>query len=158
MYIKESISAFTLLVAQVPEGDYELPLGRAEMVKEGTDCTLIGWGSQVRVLLEAAEMAQERDGVSCEVIDLQSILPWDKKAVLDSVHKTGRLLVAHEAPKTGGFAAEIAATVQEEAILKLKSPISRVTGWDTPFPLVFERLYLPDKLRCYEAIQKTINF
>ena len=71
--------------------------------------------------------------------------------------KTGRLLIAHEAPKTGGFAAEIAAQIQEECIFDLKGPIIRVTGWDTPFPLVFERLYLPDKLRCYEAIIKSIT-
>ncbi len=142
----------------VPEEDYELPLGKADIVQEGSDITLVGWGNQVRILLEAAKMAQEQDGFTCEVIDLQSILPWDKETILGSVHKTGRLLIAHEAPKTGGFAAEIAATVQEEAILTLKSPISRVTGWDTPFPLVFERVYLPDKLRCYEAIKKAIKF
>lgn len=151
---------FTLpiLVEQVPVDDYELPLGKAELVQEGEDVTLVGWGTQVRVLLEAAKMAQEKEGISCEVIDLQTILPWDKEAIMASVKKTGRLLIAHEAPKTGGFAAEIAATVQEEGILWLKSPIARVTGWDTPFPLVFERLYLPDKLRCYEAIRKLINF
>ena len=135
-----------------------MPLGKADVVREGKDITLVGWGNQVRVLMEAARMAEEKDGISCEVIDLQSILPWDKAAILKSVNKTGRLLIAHEAPKTGGFAAEVAASVQEEAILSLKSPIARVTGWDTPFPLVFEKLYLPDKLRCYEAIKKTINF
>ena len=128
------------------------------MVQEGSDVTLVGWGNQVRVLMEAAKMANEKHSISCEVIDLQSILPWDKRTILASVAKTGRLLIAHEAPKTGGFAAEIAATVQEEAILCLKSPIVRITGWDTPFPLAFELLYLPDKLRCYEGIMKTINF
>ena len=106
---------------------------------------------------EASNIARENNKISCEIIDLQSILPWDKQAIVNSVKKTGRLLIAHEAPKTGGFAAEIAAEIQEECIYELKSPIIRVTGWDTPFPLVFERIYLPDKLRCYEAILKSMK-
>lgn len=145
-------------VDQVSTDDYELPLGKAEVVQEGSDITLVGWGTQVHVLLEAAKLAAEKDQLSCEVIDLQTILPWDKDTIIKSVRKTGRLLIAHEAPKTGGFAAEIAAQIGEDCILDLKAPIGRVTGWDTPFPLVFEKLYLPDKLRCYEAIKKTINF
>lgn len=103
-------------------------------------------------------MAKIQNDISCEVIDLQTISPWDKKAIISSVQKTGRLIIAHEAPKTGGFAAEIASEVQENCIYNLKSPIIRVTGWDTPFPLVFERIYLPDKLRCYEAIIKSMKF
>lgn len=110
------------------------------------------------MLQDAANMAAIQHQISCEVIDLQTILPWDKDTVLQSVRKTGRLIIAHEAPRTGGFAAEIAAEVQEECMLHLKSPILRVTGWDTPFPLVFEKLYLPDKLRCYEAIKKAVEF
>ena len=106
---------------------------------------------------EAAKIAKDCNKISCEIIDLQSILPWDKDTIIASVRKTGRLLIAHEAPKTGGFAAEIAAEVQEKCIYELKSPIIRVAGWDTPFPLVFESIYLPDKLRCYEAILKSIK-
>mgnify|MGYP006319897001 CR=1 FL=1 len=118
----------------------------------GADITLIGWGAQITVLKEASRLAKEKNNVSCEIIDLQTIMPWDKKAIVKSVQKTGRLIIAHEAPKTAGFAAEIAAQIQEECIYNLKSPILRVTGWDTPFPLVFEKVYLPDILRCYEAI------
>lgn len=127
------------------------------MVEEGEDITCVGWGAQIKALKEASKMAKEKKNISCEIIDLQSILPWDKQAIVSSVKKTGRLLIAHEAPKTGGFAAEIAAEIQVECIYNLKSPIIRVTGWDTPFPLVFERFYLPDKLRCYEAILKSLK-
>lgn len=102
-------------------------------------------------------MAAESKGVSCEIIDLQTILPWDKKTIVDSVKKTGRLIVTHEAPKTAGFAAEIIAEIQNECIYHLKSPMLRVTGWDTPFPLVFEPMYLPDKYRCYEMILKSMS-
>jgi 2-oxoisovalerate dehydrogenase E1 component beta subunit len=112
----------------------------------------------LNVLIEAAKMAKTQKNISCEVIDLQTISPWDKSTIVSSVKKTGRLIIAHEAPKTGGFAAEIAAEIQEECIFDLKSPILRVTGWDTPFPLVFERIYLPDKLRCYETILKSIKY
>lgn len=124
----------------------------------GNDVTLVGWGAQVNVLREASKLAKSQNNISCEVIDLQTILPWDRQAIIQSVKKTGRLLIAHEAPKTGGFAAEIAAEIQEECIYDLKAPIIRVTGWDTPFPLVFERLYLPDKLRCFEAIVKSMKY
>lgn len=128
-----------------------------DIIYVGEDITCVGWGAQIKALMEASKMAKELNNVSCEIIDLQSILPWDKHTVVESVKKTGRLLIAHEAPKTGGFAAEIATEIQEECIYELKSPIIRVSGWDTPFPLVFERIYLPDKLRCYEAILKSIK-
>lgn len=118
----------------------------------------MGWGAQVNVLREASKLSKSGNNISCEIIDLQTILPWDRKTIVQSVKKTGRLLIAHEAPKTCGFSAEIAAEIQEECIFDLKAPIIRVTGWDTPFPLVFERLYLPDKLRCYEAIVKSMKY
>lgn len=127
------------------------------MYFQGSDVTLVGWGAQINVLREASKIAKAQNNISCEIIDLQTILPWDKQTITNSVHKTGRLIIAHEAPKTGGFAAEIAAEIQDHCIYNLKSPIIRVTGWDTPFPLVFERIYLPDKLRCYEAILKSVK-
>jgi 2-oxoisovalerate dehydrogenase E1 component beta subunit len=146
------------IVEEVPEDDLLIPLGKAETVQEGSDVTLVGWGAQVHVLKEAADMANAEKGISCEIIDLQTILPWDRDAIAASVSKTGRLVIAHEAPKTSGFGAEIAAEIQEQCMLQLKSPIFRVAGWDTPFPLVFEKLYLPDKLRCYEAIVKSFQY
>ena len=98
----------------VPVGDYELPLGKAEVLTQGTDLTVVGWGAQLYVLENAIQLAQKKmPGLSVELIDLRSILPWDVETVCNSVNKTGRLLIAHEAPKTQGFAAEIATTVME---------------------------------------------
>lgn len=142
---------------EVPESDYQLPLGEAEVIKEGSDITLLAWGAQMEVIEEAAGLA-EKEGISCEVIDLRSILPWDVETVANSVLKTGRLLISHEAPLTGGFAGEIAATIQERCFLYLESPISRVTGLDTPFPLTLEKEYLPDRLKVFEAIKASVAY
>ena len=141
----------------VPLRDYEIELGKAELVKVGTDITVVGWGAQVYVLEQACEMA-EQIGISCELIDLRSLLPWDADAVEASVKKTGRLVVSHEAPITGGFGGEIAAAMQERCFLHLESPIQRVCGYDTPFPLVFEKAYVPDALRNFEAIKEAVRF
>ncbi len=145
-------------VSQVPEQDYELPLGVAEVVQQGTDITLLGWGAQMVQIVKAAEKAAVDDGISCEVIDLCTLLPWDRETVSTSVCKTGRLLISHEAPLTGGFAGEIAATIQEQCFLNLEAPISRVAGLDTPFPLIQEKQYLPDYLKIYEAIKSSLAF
>ena len=125
---------------EVPVHDYELPLSAAEVVREGTDVSLVGYGAQMRVLERAADMAQEQLNVSCEVIDLRTILPWDRETVFASVNKTGRCIVSHEAPITGGFGAEVAAAVQEECFLRLEAPVDRVCGYDTPFPLAHEKV------------------
>ena len=144
-------------VGEVPVTDYELPIGVAEVVQEGTDITLLGWGAQMIQINKAAEMAAG-EGISCEVIDLRTLLPWDRDTVATSVSKTGRLLISHEAPLTGGFAGEITATIQERCFLSLESPITRVAGLDTPFPLIQEKQYLPDYLKIYEAIKASVNF
>lgn len=144
-------------VGEVPEEDYELPLGKAEVVTEGSDISLLAWGAQMEVMGKAAEMA-DKVGISCEIIDLRSILPWDVETVCQSVVKTGRLLISHEAPQTGGFASEIAATVQERCFLNLESPIARVCGLDTPYPLAHEKEYMPDHLKVFEAIKRTVNY
>lgn len=144
-------------VEEVPVGDYEVPLGKARVVREGKDVTLVGWGGQVGVMLKAVALAEEA-GISCEVIDLRTLLPWDEEAVYNSVVKTGRLIVTHEAPKTAGFAAEISAAVTEECFLNLESPIQRVCGYDTPFPLIYEKFYVPDHIKIFEAIKKSVNF
>lgn len=125
-------------VGEVPEEEYTIPLGKAEVMKEGSDITLLAWGAQVEMIEKAAEMA-EKDGVSCELIDLRTILPWDIETVAKSVTKTGRLLVTQEAPLTGGFASEIAATIQDRCFLYLESPIARVCGLDTPYPLSMKK-------------------
>jgi 2-oxoisovalerate dehydrogenase E1 component beta subunit len=144
-------------VGEVPEGDYEIPLGFAEVVQQGTDITLLGWGAQMAQIIKAAELAVD-EGISCEVIDLCSLLPWDRDCVAQSVTKTGRLLISHEAPLTGGYAGEIAASIQQHCFLSLEAPISRVTGLDTPFPLIHEKHYLPDHLKIFESIVATCNY
>ncbi|MES1908003.1 MAG: hypothetical protein MHM6MM_001017 [Cercozoa sp. M6MM] len=153
----EPKALYRTAIDDVPEESYELPLETADIVREGTDVTLIAWGNQVNVVLAAAEKAAEK-GVSCEVIDLQTIVPWDIQTVTQSVLKTGRCVVSHEAPLTGGFAGEIAATVQDECFLSLEAPVQRVCGYDTPFPLILEKVYLPDTLKVYEAIMKSVSY
>jgi 2-oxoisovalerate dehydrogenase E1 component beta subunit len=144
-------------VGEVPDDAYQLPLSEAEIIKEGSDVTVLGWGAQMEVIDQAVERA-EKEGISCEVIDLRTILPWDVDTVASSVFKTGRLVVTHEAPLTGGFAGEIATTIQERCFLYLESPIARVTGLDTPFPLVLEKEHLPNHLKVYDAIRASVEF
>jgi len=141
----------------VPVGDYELPLGQAEVVRAGTDLTLVGWGSQVARLEAAAERAAA-EGISCEVIDLQTIVPWDVDAVEASVKKTGRLIVAHEAPSTNGFGAEIGQKIQERCFLHLEAPIQRVCGFDTHFPYAWEEFYVPSATRVFAAIKSSMSY
>jgi 2-oxoisovalerate dehydrogenase E1 component beta subunit len=143
--------------SEVPIRDYELPIGKAEVLKEGKDITVIGWGSQLYVLEKAVAMAAEV-GIDCELIDLRTIVPWDIETVVNSVQKTGRALVSHEAPLTGGFGSEVAATIQERCFLYLESPVMRAAGLDTPFPLVHEKYYVPDAVKCFEMIKKTVNY
>ncbi|GIU06245.1 2-oxoisovalerate dehydrogenase subunit beta [Shewanella sp. c952] len=144
-------------VGEVRDGDFEIELGKAEVVQQGTDITLLGWGAQMEILENAADMAAKK-GISCEVIDLRTLSPWDVDTVAASVKKTGRLLINHEAPLTGGFAGEIAATIQEECFLYLESPIARVCGLDTPYPLIHEKEYMPDALKTFEAIKASVKF
>lgn len=144
-------------VGEVPEEDYQLPLGKAEVLQTGTDITLLAWGAQMEIIEKSAQMASN-DGISCEVVDLRTIVPWDIETVSNSVMKTGRLLISQEAPLTAGFASEIAATIQSECFLHLESPIARVCSLDTPYPLALEKEYISDHLKVYEAIIKTINF
>lgn len=144
-------------IGEVPEEDYQLPLGKAEVTQQGSDISLLAWGAQMEIIEKAAEMAQA-DGISCEIIDLRSILPWDVETIANSVRKTGRLLISHEAPITAGFAGEISATIQQECFLSLESPIARVCGVDTPYPLSLEKEHMADHLKVYEAIKASINY
>jgi 2-oxoisovalerate dehydrogenase E1 component beta subunit len=145
-------------IEDVPVEPFQCELGKADILRVGSDVTLIGWGTQIHVLREVADKVKEDFDVDCELIDLVSIMPWDFETVCNSVKKTGRVLIAHEAPLTSGFGAEIAATVQEECFLHLEAPVQRVTGYDVPFPHVFEPFYMPSKSRCYEAVKKLINY
>lgn len=141
----------------VPEESYTVPLGQAKIRQEGSDVTLIGYGSMVEICQQAADQASEK-GISCEVLDLRSIIPLDEEAILHSVKKTGRAIIVQEAPRTSGFAAEISAILAEEAIEYLEGPILRVTGFDTPFPYTLEHEYLPNAARVGIAIDKVMNF
>ncbi|WP_299262459.1 transketolase C-terminal domain-containing protein [uncultured Psychrosphaera sp.] len=144
-------------VGEVPEEKYSIPLGKAEVVKQGSDITLLAWGAQVEIIEKAAAMA-ELEGISCEIIDLRTVLPWDLETVVNSVLKTGRLIVSQEAPVTAGFSSEISATIQQECFLHLESPIDRVCGLDTPYPLAHEKEYMADHLKVYEAIKRSVNY
>jgi len=128
-----------------------VPLGAARLAREGDECTVIAWGTMVHV----SEQAIQDSGVSCDLIDLQTLVPWDRDAVVDSIEKTGRCVIVHEAPKTSGFGAEMAASVQERCFYHLESPIQRVTGWDAPFPHTTEWDYMPGPARIAAAIRQT---
>ena len=141
----------------VPEGEYTIPLGEAKVVREGRQVTLLAWGAMVHTAVEAADQGAAQ-GYDIEVIDLRTLLPFDVDAILASVRKTGRVVVAHEAPRTCGFGAELAATIQERAMLSLEAPILRVTGFDTPFPYTLEHEYLPDANRILDAVERVVNF
>lgn len=150
---------YRTMVEDVPVGDYSLPLGVARVVARGSDVTLVGWGAQVLVLQQAAKQAATLSPpISCEVIDLRTLAPWDVDTVTASVNKTGRLIVSHEAPLTGHFGAEVAARVAERCFLRLEAPPIRVCGADTPFPLVCEPLYLPGVDRVMDAIRGSVSY
>lgn len=143
---------------EVPVEDYEIPLMKAEVMKQGTDVTIISYGTQLRHVRMAVAMAEKEAGVSCEIIDLRTIMPYDEETVLNSVKKTGRCIITHEAPTSGGFGAELAAKIQEKCFLHLEAPVRRVCGYDTPFPLIFESFYLPDRFKLLQAIKETVKY
>lgn len=142
---------------EVPEGDYTVELGRARIVRPGKNVTLLCWGAMVPVCAKAAQLCLPR-GTDCEVIDLRTLIPLDEESIISSVKKTSRVVIVHEAPKTGGFGGELAALIAEEAILYLDAPILRVAGFDTPFPYALEHIYLPDAERVALAVGKVMNF
>ena len=142
---------------EVPEGDYSVPLEKAELVREGSDCTVIAYGSMLHTAQEAVDLAESK-GIHCDLIDLRTLLPFDIESILQSVKKTGRAVVVHEAPRTCGFGAELSASIHEKALLYLEAPVARVTGFDTPFPYSLENEYLPDPRRILAGIQGTLSF
>jgi pyruvate dehydrogenase E1 component beta subunit len=141
----------------VDEGDYTIELGKANVVREGDQCTLIAYGAMVPIAEEAAKKAEEQ-GISCEVIDLRTLLPFDIETLIASVQKTGRAVVIHEAPRTCGYGAELVASICERAMEYLEAPIQRVTGFDTPFPYTLEHEYMPNADRVLGAVRKTLEW
>jgi len=142
---------------EVPDGVHEVPIGKARLAREGTDVSVITYGSMTPVCLTAAEELAAGGGASVEVVDLRTLLPLDVDALLDSVKKTGRCVIVHEAPRTCGYGAELAALVAERALMSLTAPIARVAGFDTPFPYTLEHVYLPDARRVTNAIEHVLS-
>jgi len=141
---------------EVPDDPYEVELGEAAVRKEGEDVSVFTWGAMTRPTIEAAEQMEE---VDVEVVDLRSLSPIDFDTIVESFKKTGRAAVVHEAPNTGGLGAEIAATIQEEALLYQEAPVERITGFDVPFPLAaLEDYYLPEPARIAAGIEEAFDF
>ncbi len=149
----EPTRLYRLIREEVPDGEYTVPLGKARLAKEGGDVTVISWGSMLERVLKAVEP------YNADVIDLMTLSPFDEETVLESVKKTGRAVIVHEAPKTCGFGAELAATIAEEAILFLRGPVIRVTGYDVHVPLgKLVDNYLPGIERIRKAIDEILRY
>jgi len=142
---------------EVPEGEYTLELGKAAVLREGTHCTVIAYSGMVSIAEEAAKKG-DAAGISIELIDLRTLMPYDIDTILTSVRKTGRCVIVHEAPRTCGFGAELIASIQERAIEHLEAPILRVAGFDTPFPYTLEHEYMPNADRVLGAVRQTLEW
>lgn len=158
VFFLEAIKLYRGVKAEVPEGYYTLPLGKARVVRAGDAASLLCYGGMVEVCLKAAEVAA-REGVELEVVDIETLIPLDTPTILASVQKTGRAVVVYEAMRTGGFGAEIAARIAEEALDYLQAPVLRVAGWDAPYPpfSAVENFYRPDARRVLEAVRQVLT-
>ncbi|MDR7400331.1 MAG: alpha-ketoacid dehydrogenase subunit beta [Armatimonadota bacterium] len=153
----EPMPLYRSLREEVPEDPYRQPLGRARLIRAGRDVTVVCWGAAVLLALRAAE-ALAPEGVEAEVLDLCTLNPLDVETLLESVRRTTRLVVVHEAPRSGGFGAEIAALAAERALDSLRAPVVRVTGWDVPYPApAIESYYLPSVRRVVRGIRTALE-
>ncbi|HWG30416.1 MAG TPA: alpha-ketoacid dehydrogenase subunit beta [Steroidobacteraceae bacterium] len=153
----EPVRLYRLLKQQIADDGQALPLDTCFKLREGSDVTLVTWGAMTVETLRAAEQL-EGGGVSCEVIDVATLSPIDHDSILESVAKTGRLVIVHEAPRNCGIGAEIAATVAEHGLYDLHAPIKRVTGYDTVMPLFkLEHEYIPSVARIVDAVRETLS-
>ncbi len=153
----EPIRLYRAVKEEVPAGRHVVRIGEASVVSEGTDVTVVSWGAMMREVRQTAELLAAED-ISVEVIDLRSLVPLDSDRLVESVSKTGRAVVVHEAPRTGGFGAEVTAQIQERCLYELAAPVARVTGWDTIVPLKrTEHHYLPDPERIARAVRATLE-
>ncbi|GGE08168.1 2-oxoisovalerate dehydrogenase subunit beta [Marinithermofilum abyssi] len=154
----EPMQIYRSVKGEVPDGWHEVPLGKARVLREGEDVTLITWGAMVP-LAEKCAQAWAGRGISCEVIDVRSLYPLDEETIIASVKKTGRVVIVHEAPKTAGLGAELTALINEQAFLWLEAPITRVTGFDVPVPMfALENAFRPDQERVDRAISYVTSF
>lgn len=153
----EPMKLYRAFRQEVPQEDYTLEIGKASIVQEGTDLTIITWGAAALTVKKVAQDWQGTHGVSIEVIDLRTIVPLDSQTILSSVEKTERVLIVHEAVKSGGVGAEISALINEQAIYSLEAPVLRVTGYDTPYPVpMIEDDWLPNEDRIAKGIEELL--
>lgn len=142
----------------VPDGKYNVPLGKAARLQEGDDVTIFAYGAMIDVVTKAAKTAEEK-GIKCDVIDLRTLYPLDKDLIAESVQKTGRAVIVHEAPGTGGLGETIMSLINDTSFLYMKAPVERITGFDTPVPMfALEDHYLPSAERVVQAIEKVTQF
>ncbi|MDP4104138.1 MAG: alpha-ketoacid dehydrogenase subunit beta [Bacillota bacterium] len=154
----ESMRIYRANRDEVPEGKYIVEIGKGKKLKEGNDVTVIAWGAMVSVAMKAVEQA-EMQGITCDVIDLRTLYPIDKDILSESVQKTGRAVIVHEAHETGGVGNDIVSIINDTSFLYMKSPIERVTGFDVPVPFfALEEHYLPTPQRVLKAIEKVVHF
>lgn len=158
VFFLEAIKLYRSERQAVPEGHFTFELGKARIVRPGNAVSLFCYGGMVEVCLKAAEVAA-REGVELEVVDLETLAPLDEATILDSVRRTGRAVIVYEAPRSGGFGAEVAARIAEEAIYHLEAPVVRVTGWDAPYPpfTSVEHHYRPDARRVLAAVRRVLE-
>jgi pyruvate dehydrogenase E1 component beta subunit len=146
-------------VGEVPEGRFTVPIGKARVVKEGSDLTILTWGAMTETCAKAVEKIEAEDKASVELVDLRTLSPLDLDAILASVGKTGRCVIAHEAPNAGSWAAELSALIAERGLLRLLAPVQRVGGWDARMPLFrLEQYYIPDADRVVMAARRALRF
>lgn len=155
----EPKALYRLFREEVPEKMETLPIGQAQVVKEGKDITLVSFGASLRAALEAVEELEEDENIKVEVIDLLTVSPMDHKTITESVRKTGRAIIVHEGPRNCGIGAEVIARINEHALMYLEAPIKRVTGFDVPTPYFSkERYYIPDTDRIKFGVKEVLNF
>jgi 2-oxoisovalerate dehydrogenase E1 component beta subunit len=157
----EHKKAYRAFRQEVPEEDYTIPIGQAQIKREGSDITLVTYGLMTQHSLKAAEIVEQEQGTSVEVIDLRTVSPWDRPCVLDSVKKTGKALIVHEDNITGGFGAEVAATIAQDSFDYLDGPVTRVASPDvpiSPYSGILEEYVLPNATKIAEAIRKLASY
>ncbi len=154
----ENIKLYRSFRQETPEEHYTLPLGKANIVQEGTDVSIFAYGAMVQVALEATKKARQTMGTSVEVIDLRTVWPLDEEAIIASVEKTGRAIIVHEAGRAGGVGAEIVSIINDNCLYSLLKPVGRVTGYDTPYPVPGqEDFYVPNSARVLTTIQAVME-
>ncbi|QFG00730.1 alpha-ketoacid dehydrogenase subunit beta [Psychrobacillus glaciei] len=156
--VLEPMKSYRAKREKVPVGKYKVEIGKGKIVREGTDVTLIAWGAMISIAEKAAEQA-EKKGISCEIIDLRTLYPIDRDIIAESVQKTTRAVIIHEAHNTGGLGNDIVSIINDTAFLYLRAPIERITGFDVPVPFfALEEHYLPTPARVVEGIEKVVHF